>query len=45
MTGECVDQRGLADPGFAADENQTPLSRGSPAQVLLELSEMLFALE
>ena len=44
-TGEGVDQRGLAHPGFAAHEDQSPVPCGSLAQVLLELSEMLVGAE
>ena len=43
--GELLDQRGLAHPGLAADEHHPPLSAGSVAQMLLELLQVLFALE
>jgi hypothetical protein len=42
---ELVDQRGLADAGFATDEDHSPMPvRGLP-QVLLELVQERFALE
>ena len=42
---ERLDERGLADPGLTANEHQAPMSGGGLAQVLLELVQVLFALE
>ncbi len=45
LTAELLDQRGLANPGFAANQHHTPLPRGGVAEQLGEVIEVLDALE